>query len=79
MDSIEHIDSSRVVCKKMKIDKMANARILSRTRTSAEIALVRNLRASILFAGTERARHREIRHDVEDEGRGGSTAGSFSG
>jgi hypothetical protein len=47
---------------------MATARILSKNRASAEIALIRNLRANILFAGTERVRHRETRHDV-DSGR----------
>jgi hypothetical protein len=67
MASVEH-KRSRVACKKMKIDKMATARILSKNRTSAEIALIRNLRANILFAGTERVRHRETRHDV-DSGR----------
>jgi hypothetical protein len=79
MDSVEH-KRSRVVCKKMKIDKMAEVRILfRRSRTSAEIASDQNLRANILFAGSERAKHRVIRHDVEVEGWGGSIAGSFSG
>jgi hypothetical protein len=69
MASVEH-KRSGVACKKMKIDKMANARILSKNRASAEIALIRNLRANILFAGTERVRHRETRHDVDSGRRG---------
>lgn len=77
MESVEH-KRSRVVSKKMKIDKMAAARILfRRCRTSAEIASIQNLRADILFAGSERAKHMETRHDVEVEGWGGSIAGSF--
>jgi hypothetical protein len=43
MESVEH-KISRVVSKKMKIDKMAAARILfRRCRTSAEIASIQNL------------------------------------
>ena len=70
----------RVVCKKMKIDKMADARIFIKgSLVCRDRVAFRNLRANVLFAGTERAKHRGTRHDVEDEGWGGSTAGSFCG
>lgn len=65
--------------KKMKIDKMADARIFIEGSLVCRDHVGSEVRGRMFFLPVPNGKHREIRHDVEDGGWGRSTVGSLSG